>query len=139
MASRWARKFAWVWPVLALTLLPNQAKAGEISDSVDASRTPGPLVSPAPGALVSPVPGYADLIDLLEPAPLVLLVQVRKLAQVEPERAKDLRTGWARIYVEARGIREDQARELIETADRLCPYSNAVRGNVDVRLHVAAS
>jgi lipoyl-dependent peroxiredoxin len=43
------------------------------------------------------------------------------------------------IYVEVRGIPEDQARELIEAADRLCPYSNAVRGNVDVRLHVAAS
>ena len=26
---------------------------------------------------------------------------------------------------------------LIEAADQLCPYSNAVRGNIDVRLHVA--
>jgi len=48
--------------------------------------------------------GYADLVDLIEPAPLVLAVQVRKVAQVEPERAKDVRKGWARIYVEARGL-----------------------------------
>jgi len=41
------------------------------------------------------------------------------------------------IFVEVRGLPEHQARDLIETADRLCPYSNAVRGNVDVRLHVA--
>jgi Ohr subfamily peroxiredoxin len=43
------------------------------------------------------------------------------------------------LFVEVRGISEGQARELIETADRLCPYSAAVRGNVDVRLHIAAS
>jgi organic hydroperoxide reductase OsmC/OhrA len=41
------------------------------------------------------------------------------------------------ISVEVRGILEDQARALIEAADQLCPYSNAVRGNIDVRLHVA--
>ena len=41
------------------------------------------------------------------------------------------------IFVEVRGILEDQARALIEAADRLCPYSNAVRGNIAVRLHVA--
>lgn len=49
-------------------------------------------------------PGYADLVDLLEPAPLILAVQVRKVAQVEPERAKDVRQGFARIYVEAQGL-----------------------------------
>jgi Ohr subfamily peroxiredoxin len=43
------------------------------------------------------------------------------------------------IHADVRGVAEDQARELIETADRICPYSNAVRGNVDVRLHVSAS
>lgn len=41
------------------------------------------------------------------------------------------------IYVEVKGLSEDQARALIEAADQLCPYSNAVRGNVDVRLHIA--
>ena len=43
------------------------------------------------------------------------------------------------IHADVRGVAEDQARELIETADRICPYSNALRGNVDVRLHVSAS
>jgi Ohr subfamily peroxiredoxin len=40
------------------------------------------------------------------------------------------------IFVEVRGLQEAQARELIEAADLLCPYSNAMRHNVDVRLHV---
>ena len=29
----------------------------------------------------------------------------------------------------------EQAKDLVETTDKVCPYSNAVRGNVDVRLH----
>jgi organic hydroperoxide reductase OsmC/OhrA len=41
--------------------------------------------------------------------------------------------------VEVSGVAEERARELIETADQVCPYSNAVRGNVDVRLHITAS
>jgi hypothetical protein len=62
-------------------------------------------VAAAPGdsAVAGAVPAYADLVDLLEPAPLVVVVQVHKVAQVEPERARDVRPGWARIYVEARG------------------------------------
>lgn len=43
------------------------------------------------------------------------------------------------LFVEVKGLDEVQARALIEAADRLCPYSNAVRGNVDVRLHVATA
>jgi len=43
------------------------------------------------------------------------------------------------IYVEVSGVAEERARELIETADQVCPYSNAVRGIVDVRLHITAS
>jgi osmotically inducible protein OsmC len=31
----------------------------------------------------------------------------------------------------------DQARELIEAAHQVCPYSNATRGNIDVELVVA--
>jgi len=41
------------------------------------------------------------------------------------------------ISIEVKGLSETEARELIEAADRFCPYSNAVRGNIDVRLHVA--
>ncbi len=43
------------------------------------------------------------------------------------------------IFVEVQGLDEIRARALIEAADKLCPYSNAVRGNVDVRLHVASA
>ena len=31
----------------------------------------------------------------------------------------------------------DQAKQLVETAHQVCPYSNAIRGNVDVTLTVA--
>jgi Ohr subfamily peroxiredoxin len=43
------------------------------------------------------------------------------------------------IRVEVHGLPEDKARELIEAAHEICPYSNAVRGNVDVRLHVSTT
>jgi lipoyl-dependent peroxiredoxin len=31
----------------------------------------------------------------------------------------------------------EQAQQLVETAHQVCPYSNAIRGNVDVELSVA--
>ncbi|MEH8026308.1 organic hydroperoxide resistance protein [Gallibacterium anatis] len=40
------------------------------------------------------------------------------------------------ISITVAGLTEEQARRLIERAHEVCPYSNAVRGNVDVRLHV---
>lgn len=43
------------------------------------------------------------------------------------------------LFVEVRGLLEADARELVETTHRICPYSNAVRGNVDVRLHVTVA
>ena len=33
---------------------------------------------------------------------------------------------------------EIKARKLIEATHQVCPYSNATRNNVDVRLHVTA-
>jgi osmotically inducible protein OsmC len=42
------------------------------------------------------------------------------------------------LHVEVRGLPEAQARELVDATHRVCPYSNAVRGNVEVRLHVTA-
>jgi hypothetical protein len=53
-------------------------------------------------ALPAPPPSYADLADLAEPAAVVARVQVRKVAEVDAERARGLRQGWARLYVEAR-------------------------------------
>ncbi|WP_373099867.1 MULTISPECIES: organic hydroperoxide resistance protein [Pasteurellaceae] len=40
------------------------------------------------------------------------------------------------ISITVAGLTEAQARQLIERSHQVCPYSNAVRGNVAVRLHV---
>ena len=78
-------------------------------------RLPGILVmlaavlatSAAPGdsrltAAAAPLVTYADLADLADGAPLVIRAQPRKIAAVEPARARGLRPGWGRFYVEAR-------------------------------------
>lgn len=35
------------------------------------------------------------------------------------------------------GLEQDDAQTLVDAAHKVCPYSNATRGNVDVRLHVS--
>ena len=40
------------------------------------------------------------------------------------------------ITITVAGLTEDEARKLITRAHEVCPYSNATRGNVEVRLHV---
>ena len=45
---------------------------------------------------------YADIADLADSAPLVIRAQPRKIAQVEAVRARGLRAGWGRFYVEAK-------------------------------------
>lgn len=40
------------------------------------------------------------------------------------------------ITITVEGLSSDNAKRLIEKAHEVCPYSNATRGNVDVRLHV---
>jgi len=42
------------------------------------------------------------------------------------------------LYVEIGGLPLDQAEALVAEAHKICPYSNATRGNIDVRLHVTA-
>lgn len=56
---------------------------------------------PAPPP-ASAVLTYADLADLADGAPLVIRAQPRKIVAVEPERARGVRPGWGRFYVEAR-------------------------------------
>ena len=34
------------------------------------------------------------------------------------------------------GVDDDKAAELMQTAHKVCPYSKATRGNIDVRLYV---
>jgi len=40
------------------------------------------------------------------------------------------------LHVEIAGLPADQAEALVAAAHQVCPYSNATRGNIDVRLHV---
>jgi osmotically inducible protein OsmC len=40
------------------------------------------------------------------------------------------------LVVEVLGIDQATAEKLVETAHSVCPYSNAVRGNIDVQLQV---
>ncbi|MBY4676034.1 organic hydroperoxide resistance protein [Marinobacterium arenosum] len=39
------------------------------------------------------------------------------------------------LFVELPGLDQAQANDLVEQAHQVCPYSNATRGNVEVRLH----
>jgi Ohr subfamily peroxiredoxin len=41
------------------------------------------------------------------------------------------------IEVEAPSVDDATAQKLIEAAHQVCPYSNATRGNIDVKLSVA--
>jgi Ohr subfamily peroxiredoxin len=41
------------------------------------------------------------------------------------------------IEAEIPSVTPEQARELLDAAHQICPYSNATRGNVDVTLTVA--
>ncbi|MFT5356188.1 MAG: osmotically inducible protein OsmC [Polyangiales bacterium] len=34
------------------------------------------------------------------------------------------------------GMESDAAQRLVEATHQVCPYSNATRGNIDVRLHI---
>jgi osmotically inducible protein OsmC len=40
------------------------------------------------------------------------------------------------LHVSLPSVEDDAAVELVRAAHQVCPYSNATRGNVDVRLHV---
>jgi Ohr subfamily peroxiredoxin len=43
----------------------------------------------------------------------------------------------ARLNVSLPGMDREQARALLDAAHQVCPYSNATRGNVDVKLTLA--
>lgn len=76
-------------------LLTLTAAAAALSTSL--ARADSPPAPPVPAG-----PSYADLADLADGAPLVVRAQVRKAVPVEPARARGLRPGWIRAYVEAR-------------------------------------
>ncbi|CAI3797295.1 Organic hydroperoxide resistance protein OhrA [Pseudomonas sp. MM221] len=41
------------------------------------------------------------------------------------------------LHINLPGLAQADAEGLVEKAHKVCPYSNATRGNVDVRLHVS--
>jgi Ohr subfamily peroxiredoxin len=41
-----------------------------------------------------------------------------------------------RLNVGLPGIERDAAQRLVETADQICPYSRATRGNIDVAINL---
>ena len=43
------------------------------------------------------------------------------------------------LRVAITGLSEQDALALVQAAHQVCPYSNALRGNVEVRLHVTAN
>jgi osmotically inducible protein OsmC len=44
----------------------------------------------------------------------------------------------AALAVTVTGVDQKKAEELVEAADKICPYSNAIRGNVEVGIIVSA-
>lgn len=42
----------------------------------------------------------------------------------------------ARLNVSLPGLDHDVARELVDAAHQICPYSKATRGNIDVAIHL---
>lgn len=52
-------------------------------------------------------------------------------AQVELRQGDDGYSLAARLNVHVPGIDSEVARQIIETAHRTCPYSKAIKGNID--------
>lgn len=43
----------------------------------------------------------------------------------------------ARLDISVPGVDRDAARELVDLAHKICPYSKAVEGNIDIELNLA--
>jgi len=74
-----------------------------------------------PASIVSPALTYADLVDLAEPANLVIKAKIRKQATVEAERSPGLRQGHVRLYIVAKveepvrgAVASDSLRYLVD-------------------------
>ncbi|SDK28953.1 organic hydroperoxide resistance protein [Sediminibacillus albus] len=42
------------------------------------------------------------------------------------------------LHAEIKGVSQEEAEELVEQAHKVCPYSKATRGNIDVKLNTKA-
>ena len=70
--------------------------------SIAAALALAPIALAAQPVAIAPAPPYADLADLADSAPLVVRVQVRKLAPLSPDQASGVRAGQGRFYAEAK-------------------------------------
>ncbi|QDW23638.1 organic hydroperoxide resistance protein [Pedobacter sp. KBS0701] len=86
--------------------------------------------------------GYAACFD----SALNLIMHQDKVKSEEPSTVKanvslhpDEKRGFklgVSLQVHIPGIEATQAQQLVEKAHTICPYSNATRGNIDVKLEV---
>lgn len=86
--------------------------------------------------------GYAACFD----SALNLIMNQAKVKPSEPSRVKSTvglvpngQGGYGlqvALAVTIPGVDQEQARQLVEKAHTVCPYSNAIRGNVEVQLQV---
>lgn len=86
--------------------------------------------------------GYAACFDNA----LIHIIQQQKLQGVETKTSCAAGIGQKNdggfaldidLDVEVRGLDKNAAIELVKRGHEVCPYSNATRGNIDVRLHVS--
>ena len=61
---------------------------------------------------------------------------VGTLTDVSFDRGVSGRVFRVTVTITLPGVDHATAQQLAEAAHQVCPYSNATRGNVDVRLHV---
>lgn len=88
--------------------------------------------------------GYAACFDnaLLVAAKQLRLAPTATRTSVEVGIGQTAAGGYALdvdLHVEVHGLDQSAARKLVETAHQVCPYSNATRGNIEVRLHVSVA
>lgn len=88
--------------------------------------------------------GYAACFD----SALNHVAQQKKLALASSKTSAEIGIGQLPdggfkldidIHVELVGLDAAVAQKLVEAAHQVCPYSNATRNNIDVRLHVVAA
>ena len=84
--------------------------------------------------------GYAACFD----SAMELMAKQLKLAATEAKTTIDVGIGQRAeggyaldldITIRLPGMAADDAKRLVEAAHQVCPYSNATRNNMDVRLH----
>lgn len=85
--------------------------------------------------------GYAACFD----SAMQLVAKQLKLDLSEPKTTVEVGIGQRAeggyaldldITVHLLGMARDDAQRLVEATHQACPYSNATRGNIDVRLHI---